>query len=101
MSELTDVREMRKAITEMRYTGRDLSGGYSGPSIASMVARQCLDSAQNAGLSGEDAMTLLAFHALERLDAVSKQLLDYAALMPPSRFAQMSAATRQDRGPGT
>lgn len=82
--EITDVREMRKAITEMSYTGNSILEGPGQYSMAAVLARHCRDAAQHQGLSGEDAMTLLAYHALLSLEKANKSLLDYALCTPDS-----------------
>lgn len=94
--ELTDVREMRKAITEMSYTGNSILAGPGGYSMAAILARHCRDAAQAQGLSGEDAMTLLAYHALLSLEKANKSLLDYALCTPTSMIraaAEIGKAT--------
>jgi len=73
--ELTDVREMRKAITEMGRSGNSFFAGRNEYSMAAVLARHCRDVAHHQGLSGEDAMTLLAYHALMRLDKANEALL--------------------------
>lgn len=90
---VTDIREMRKLIREMIHTGRCLADPGQKISTASILARTCLDHAACAGLSGEDAMTLLAYHALLRLDEVYSRLLDYASMTPVSQFVPQTAAT--------
>jgi hypothetical protein len=86
MNEITDVREMRKAITEMSYTGNKIgdSGDRMEYSATAALARHCLRSAEARGFSGEDAMTLLAYHAILQLEKAYGMLLENAALASPS-----------------
>ena len=82
MNELTDVREMRKAITEICYTRNGFAGGSPDYSVAGVLAHHCRNEAQHQGLSGEDAMTLLAYRALLRLDKTSAMLLKHTECTP-------------------
>ncbi len=82
MESITDVREMRRILTDMRY------GGYS-PftkgreiSTAAMLVRQIMDAGQHCGWSGEDVMTALAYHALLQLDEAQGRILERVRLDP-------------------
>lgn len=78
MSEpLTDPREMRKAILLAATRGDRFDGKPPGLglSIASSLARTAHDVARYSGLSGEDQMTILAYHALRELERAHDLLL--------------------------
>jgi hypothetical protein len=82
MESITDVREMRRILTDMRY------GGYS-PftkgreiSTAAMLVRHVMDAGQHQGWSGEDIMTALAYHALLQLDEAQGRILERVRLDP-------------------
>lgn len=97
MAELTDVREMRKAITEMSYTGNSILEGPGGYSFSAVLARHCRDAALYQGLSGEDAMTLLAYHALLSLEKANKSLLDYYNCTPVRTFVPTAPSYPNDQ----
>mgnify|MGYP000031477267 CR=1 FL=1 len=81
---LTDPREIRKLLTEVAYTGRRIDGANMAEriSIAQSLVRRCRDMAQSSGLSGEDAMTLLAYHALLGYEKTMDLLLEEARTRP-------------------
>lgn len=58
------IRELRKQITISAFRGERLDGKAHDLSMAAALARQILTIGEVAGLSGEDTMTLLAYHAL-------------------------------------
>lgn len=79
MSMMT-VRDMRKAINDARagYTRADGTGKRGTLPPTSAMIQACLIMCQREGLSGEDTMTVLAYHALvgyEKLhDLVMEQI---------------------------
>lgn len=93
MESITDVREMRRILTDMRY------GGYSpftkgrDMSPASGLVRHVMAAAQHLGWSGEDMMTALAYHALLQLDEAHGLLSQhYAMTREPGHFIVKGAA---------
>lgn len=98
--EITDVREMRKAITKMSYTGDSILAGPGGYSMAAVLSRHCRDAAQAQGLSGEDAMTLLAYHALLSLEKANKSLLNYASCTPTRVIVAATEIDKSMSAPG-
>lgn len=72
---LTDVREMRKLFVQMRH-GRNSFSDPCDFALSANLVRRCFDAAECQGLSGEDAMTLLAYHALQSLDTTQNRLLE-------------------------
>lgn len=74
---LTDPREMRKALLLAATRGDRVDGKPAGQglSIASGLARTAHDVARFSGLSGEDLMTILAYHALRELERAHDLIL--------------------------
>lgn len=75
-----DVREIRQAITTamrgaVRVDGKDTRHGYS---AAGNLARNVIILGEREGWSGEDTMTVLAYHALVALEASQDQLMEVA-----------------------
>lgn len=82
---LTDPREMRKVLQEAargdaRVDGKPL-GHWSIPPASSLI-RNALHAGHHAGWSGEDTMTVLAYHALRVYESAYDRLLDVANCMP-------------------
>ena len=90
---LTDPREMRKVLQEAargdaRVDGKPL-GQWSMPPASSLI-RNALHAGHHAGWSGEDTMTVLAYHALRAYESAYEsaydRLLDLANCMPSSTY---------------
>lgn len=94
MDYLTDPREIRKRLTEAAYRGSRIDGLESGSNAmnvpASMV-RNVMNMAEANGFSGEDAMTLLAYHALLRYEDALDRLIDQLNISPAPPFAPPNA----------
>lgn len=79
---LTDPREIRKRLMEVRY-GRHyarMSGGYGNgqwPDRCSGLVSAVLNGAEHMGYSGEDTMTMLAYHALLAYEKATDALLEF------------------------
>jgi hypothetical protein len=72
---MIDPRDLRKEIDRsMRPRFGDDS---KFPNSAALI-HQCDSLAYHLGLSGEDRMTLIAHHALQRVEELMKRLLDQA-----------------------
>jgi hypothetical protein len=84
MKELTDVREMRKALRDMSYTGSNLGGDRPDYGPTAALARNCLRAAEAQGFSGEDTMTLVAYHAILQLEKAYGMLLANPSLASPA-----------------
>lgn len=85
MSDPIDPREMRKLIMNYAHGRASLDGTRAWPTecdAAKSLVRNVLQAAQFNGLSGEDAMTMLAFHALTSLAEANKRLLDMISVTP-------------------
>lgn len=85
MNEPKDVREMRQRINvaargHERVDGKD--GGPFSASPAAPMVRNVLTMAEAQGLSGEDAMTVLAYYALKEYERLYDLLLDDAIMRP-------------------
>jgi hypothetical protein len=76
-----EIRVMRQKIAKTAFGGDRLDGkpapGYL-MSNASSLAKAVLNDAEYRGLSGEDAMTALAFHALIKYEEAMDRLLNIA-----------------------
>jgi len=81
---LNDPREVRKLLTNAAYTGERIDNGKQSNrlSMASGLVRTVRDMAQHAGLSGEDHMTMLAYHALMGYEKCMDMMLDQEMLSP-------------------
>lgn len=84
--QLTDVREMRKAIQRVARRGERLDGKEHAMSIAASIARNALCAAEYAGMSGEDAMTMLAYYLMLALEENGDRMLDMFNSMPPPKI---------------
>lgn len=75
---LSDPRDMRVAIDQAAWRGERIDGsGRPAISCAAGLAKNCLTTARIAGFSGEDTMTLLAYHALLMLEQLNDRLLEF------------------------
>ena len=85
---LTDPREIRKLLTGGRPPDRidGTDQQWRIPSPASNLARNVLTMCKIKGLSGEDTMTMLAYHALMAFEKSTDQQLDMLNTMPPRRI---------------
>lgn len=80
---LTDPREMRKALRMAAWRGLRIDGKPAiMPSPAANLARTAHHAAEHAGWSGEDEMTVLAYHALLALEQANDRELRRAMLEP-------------------
>lgn len=78
MKELTDVREIRKLLDAAAFRGERIDGnpqGFPSISVVASLVRQVMDLGRHQGYSGEDTMTLLAYHALLRYEQMTDQIL--------------------------
>jgi hypothetical protein len=82
--ELHDPREMRKVMMLAIHRGDRIDGNDFPYKInsASALARNVIYSAESMGYSGEDTMTMLAYHALLALEQSNDRLLEMANLSP-------------------
>ena len=92
---LTDPREMRKLLSRVAYRGDRIDGKdeLNAVSAASSLARDVMHMAEAQGLSGEDAMTVLAYHALLQYERTLDMLLHEArmAIKPHSLVIEKEA----------
>ena len=76
---LTDPREIRIHISKAAYRGDRIDNGdafRNNTSIASTLTRRVCNMADYQGYSGEDKMTILAYHALLAYErAIDTQLI--------------------------
>lgn len=85
MDETIDPREMRKRIAEASRRGTPVSGKAVPPgqmTVGGVLARHIMIFAEREGMSGEDTMTMLAYHALIALEQSQARLLEMAMLTP-------------------
>lgn len=88
---LTDLREIRKRLTEVRCGRNRVDGRPYGMHMLramSPLVSQCMTLAEHEGWSGEDAMTLLAYHALLALERSQDALYEEAMLSPGALIIQ-------------
>lgn len=98
----TDVREMRKAI-RLAARGDESVGGERGKnwgmgSPAAPMIRSALMAGEYAGWSGEDTMTMLAYHVLLQYEDIHARFLDTMNLLPHPVMV-MPSGTRDEYGP--
>ena len=82
---LTDPREIRKLLTEAAYRGDRIDGNQDGFGCMNMPAsmmRNVMRLAEAHGYSGEDAMTVLAYHALLRYEDALDRLIEQLNITP-------------------
>ena len=89
-AELSDPREIRAMLKRAAYRGERIDGkemnwtAISTP--ASTLARRVFDMAEYTGLSGEDAMTILAYHALIAYEGLYDKVLHDVSISPTPIF---------------
>jgi len=96
---LTDPREIRKLLQDVgRGRGRiDSPDDTWGMQNAASSLIHIVDSlAYHAGLSGEDHMTLLAYHALLQLERVMGKYIDMVSIAPSQPTVMPRASTADD-----
>jgi hypothetical protein len=81
---LTDPREVRKLLG-LVVRGHANINGDGPPGACCALVRNTMMAAEVAGLSGEDAMTMLAYRALLALEATQERLLEQLSFSPPPR----------------
>jgi len=84
-TEPNDTREMRQRINRAGYGYERVDGKEMGPSNlppAAAMIRAVLTAAEYQGLSGEDAMTMLAYNALVGYERLHDHVLQEAMLNP-------------------
>jgi hypothetical protein len=82
---LTDPREIRKLLTNAAYRGDRIDGKrgrFEGMNTPSLMARNVMQMAECNGYSGEDAMTVLAYHALLYYEDALDRLINDLNLRP-------------------
>lgn len=79
---LTDPREIRKLLSRVAYRGDRIDGKVerNGISSAGSLTHNVMQMAAAQGLSGEDAMTVLAYHALLQYERTLDMLLHEARI---------------------
>jgi hypothetical protein len=86
---LIDPREMRRLMLEVSRGRQTIAGEYAEMldwNRCGSIIREVFMSAEHQGYSGEDKMTLLAYHALLQLEDVTKRLIDLHSIMPPQKI---------------
>jgi hypothetical protein len=74
-----DPRDMRKRIMRAAYRGERLDGKHG---LTVSIAHAVLRTAEHAGYSGEDTMTMLAYHAILQLEQMQDLLTEQVSLTP-------------------
>ena len=90
---LTDPREIRKLLLEVAHRGRSVSRDDrwgSLPNCSSAMVRNIFTMAEAEGLSGEDKMTVLAYHALLQYEATMDKLVAEMGFIRPNHFIATS-----------
>lgn len=85
---LTEPREIRKSMMDAIRRGERIDGGDSsmmGAIGACSLARHIITMCESQGYSGEDTMTVLAYHALLRNEKSDDELLNMLNMLafPP------------------
>jgi hypothetical protein len=75
-------RGFRDTPIDMESTDEQREEAFRSGCFQAPLVRQVLDLAQHLGLSGEDAMTLLAYEALKNADRYYKLIFQQACLSP-------------------
>lgn len=86
---LTDPREIRKAMMDAIYRGQRFDGGDTarfGVGGATAFAHYVIAMCESRGYSGEDTMTVLAYHALLRNEKSDDELLNMWNRTAPPPF---------------
>lgn len=92
---LTDPNEMRKRLMLAARRGYRVDGDDLAPLWQSPLVRSVFTYADIEGLSGEDRMTVLAYHALCVAERLQDQLVQLINTMPA---ASIVTAHEQHRG---
>ena len=105
MSEpLTDPREIRKLLNDAAYRGGRIDGNkavFGCMNMPASMMRNVMRMAEAQGYSGEDAMTVLAYHALLRYEDALDRLIEQLNITPASPLvmpnARLSGCTQSAR----
>ena len=84
---LTDPREIRKLLHEAAYLGVRIDQNPEYPKIGfnvHAVVRNSFKMAELFGLTGEDKMTMVAYHALLQCEQLTDRLLEIAMTSTPN-----------------
>ncbi len=95
---LNDPREIRKLLKEVAYRGTRIDGNLydmRALNMSAQVVGHVMKMSEAQGYSGEDAMTLLAYHALLRYEAALDRLLEQAFLTPSAPVILSSSAKKE------
>lgn len=87
---LTDANQMRILLDQVAYGHKRIDGLYADEEcsfdMTSALTRRIFDLARFTGLSGEDKMTVLAYHALLQLQKMTKMNIDHLMVTPAKKF---------------
>lgn len=91
---LTDANQMRILLDQVACGHKRIDGLYVDEECAlqdafdttSALTRRIFDLARFTGLSGEDKMTVLAYHALLQLQKMTKMNIDHLMFTPAKQF---------------
>lgn len=90
----TDLREMRKAINLAARgeasVGGERGNGWGMTSPAAPMIRNTMMAGEYAGWSGEDTMTVLAYHALLQFEDIHARFLETMSLLPSTSLIHKS-----------
>lgn len=85
MEPLNDPKEIRKHLTNVRYRGLRVDGkelNRSSISTTAAMVNNIFSLAEAQGYSGEDAMTMLAYHALLQNEKLMDMQLEFLQTSP-------------------
>ena len=95
MSEpLTDPREIRNLLNDAAYRGGRIDGNkavFGCMNMPASMMRNVMRMAEAQGYSGEDAMTVLAYHALLRYEDALDRLIEQLNITPASPLVMPNA----------
>ena len=95
MSEpLTDPREIRKLLNDAAYRGGRIDGNkdvFGCMNMPASMMQNVMRMAEAQGYSGEDAMTVLAYHALLRYEDALDRLIEQLNITPASPLVMPNA----------
>jgi hypothetical protein len=77
-----NMRRIRGEFIRVLHTGGRFDGKNRQPSIAPVLMRNVMDMASQAGLSPEEALLILSYEALIKVEQMQDQLMEYHLLTP-------------------
>jgi hypothetical protein len=80
------LRNIRAEFIRVLHTGRRFDEKGKAPSMAPALMRNVMEMASRNGLSPEEALLVLSYEALQTIERMAEQLLEYGLHQPHPRL---------------